>query len=394
MTSKWLKTLAAILAVCISVGASGCNKDGGKDNGTAEGTAESTMEASEEAEAPEKVGFIFHGSADEAGFSAELNSQRLKAVSHSDIETCYIDNVSISDFEGAVKALASAGCTKIFSGSSVYAHALTSTAGKYMDIDFIGYGARLRSVNIFAYTDLPYQGAYAAGMAAAYNSDTEKIGIVVDPDMLYSIPVINAAALGMQLVYSNAVLKTAFATKNDEIDSAVAALTDAGCDVVICYTESTEAADCCERRGVKFIDCRDHTADAADYENMMMYFYCARDSFLLSQLKQIKLDTWEADSYVGTMGNGVVNVSEALPAAKDGTQDILTALKPKIAGGQAYIFEGELKDTSGAIRYMQNSVMDMAEISDMSWYVLGVEILENFRQPITELTENNFEIKS
>lgn len=394
MTSKWLKIIAAALALCVSIGATGCNKDGESGDSAAEGTAEATAESTEEAADPVKVGYIFHGSVDAEGFSSQMNDQRLKALSHSSVESCYIDNVSISDFEGAVEALIDAGCNKIVSSSSVYTNALTTTAGKYMNVDFIGYGCRMRSVNIFAYTEIPYQGAYVAGMAAAYNSENEKIGIVCDPDMLYTVPVINAAALGVQLVYSDAVLDVAFATKNEEIYNAVNALKNDGCDVVLCYTESPAAGQYCELNGINFIDYYDHTADAANYGNMLMYFYCSRDSFYLSQFKQMQLETWEADTYMGTMANGVVNISDALPAAKDGTQDILKALNPKVASGQAYIFSGELKDTKGSIIVMQNDRMQFAEICDMSWYVRGVNILENFRQPVSELTPNSFEIKS
>ncbi len=391
MIAKWMRVLAAGLSLCMLVGMTGCNKDA--ESGSGSETAE-TSESTAEAEDIIKVGYIFHDKVEDGGLSAELNDQRLKAASHSSVETCYIDGVSISDFDGAVKALADAGCSKIVSASPVYTNALTTTAGKYMNIDFIGYGARVRSVNIYAYTDMPYQAAYAAGMAAAYNSSAEKIGVVCDTDMLYAIPVINAAALGMQLVYEDAELKVAFGTKDDEIQKAITALKDSGCDVIICYTASREAANFCESSGIPFIDSLNHTQDAAEYSNMLMYFYSVRDSFFLAQFKQMQLDTWEAASYVGTMANGVINISDALPAAKDGTQDIVAALVPKIASGQAYIFNGELKDTSGVIRYMRNDRMDLSEIYDMSWYVLGVEIIENFRQPISELTPNSFEIKS
>lgn len=390
MIKKWLKPIAALLALCISLTCTACSKEGISDN---EATAESTAEATAEAKEEIKIGYIFHGEVDNPGFTAEMNEQRIKAMSHSSVVTCYIDNVNISDFENAVKTLVNAGCSKIVTCSSVYTHVLTSVAGKYMNVDFIGYGARVRAVNVYAYTDMPFQGAYAAGMAAAYNSETEKVGIVCDPDMLYSIPVINAAALGMQLVYSDAAMKVAFATKPEEIDSAVTALQNEGCDVIICYTESSEAADCCERRGIKFIDSVNHAGNADSYKNMLMYFYCSRDSFFLSQFKEVVLDTWEASSYVGTIANGIVNVSDARPAAKEGTQDILEALIPNIAAGRAYIFEGELKDTTGAIKYMQNTRMDMAEVYDMTWYVLGVEIVENFRQPITELESNELKIQ-
>lgn len=385
MNIKWSKLIAMLLALCMSLCFVGCK--GGSESETTE-----TSESTEEQDDTIKVGFIFHGSADD-GMSALFNEQRLKAQSHSTVETCYIENVMVSDFEAAVKELANAGCKTIVSTSSVYTNVLTSTAGKYMNVDFISYGANMRSVNIFAYTEQSFQGAYVAGMAAAFNSESEKIGVVCDTDMLYSVPFINAAALGMQLVYAEAELKVVFATKPDEIRDAVDELARAGCDTMICYTESAESERYCESKGIKFVSTLDHSKDAAEFENMLMYFYAARDSFYLSQFKKLMLDSWEADSYLGTMSNGVVALSEALPAAKDGTQDILDALIPKLTSGKALIFSGELKDTTGTIKYMQSDVMTITEVYNMSWYVRGVEILANLRQPQTDIVSTPLDIK-
>jgi basic membrane lipoprotein Med (substrate-binding protein (PBP1-ABC) superfamily) len=376
------------------IGATGCS-GGDETSGTGEASETTdTAEVTEEAEEIAKIGFVFHGDASTYSFASEMNDQRLKAAGHSNVETEYVDNISVSGFDDAVKLLVDDGCTQIVSCSSVFTNVLTSTAGKYMNIDFISYGARVRSVNIYAYTEEPFQGSYVAGMAAAYNSETEKIGIVADPDLIYTIPVVNAAALGTQLVYQDAKLVAAYATKDDEIHTAIDALIEDNCDVIICYTESGESEKYCDSKGIKFIGGRDFNENYADYENMLMYYYCSRDSFYLSQFKQITMNNWEADAYVGSMGNGVVNVSDVLPAAKDGTSDIVNALVPKVTNGSAYIFEGELKDTSGNVKYMQGSYMSLSEIYAMDWYVKGVTIVGNYRQPLYDTTSGTPTIKS
>ena len=194
---------------------------------------------------------------------------------------------------------------------------------QYMNINFIDYGSSMRSVNIYAYTEAVYQGAYVAGMVAAFNSDSEKIGMVVDPSMLYTVQVVDAAALGTQIVYSTAQLVTATAHADSEIDKAVDALAAQGCEVIISYTASGETVDYCGKKGIKVIGNLDYTADSADHDTMLMYYYSSRDSFYLSQYKAMQLDTWQPESYMGTLGNGVICISDALPAAKDGTQDIM-----------------------------------------------------------------------
>lgn len=393
MTSRWHKILAALLALCLTAGIAGCSggEQSGSDSSDAAESVESTDSSEPESE-PVKVGYIFHGDAVTDGSTSEINRQRLSAGAHSSVEAMYIDNVSITDFEKAVQTLSAAGCTYIVAGSPIYTTTLAATAGKYMNINFIAYGTTARSANIAAYTEELYQGAYIAGMAAAYNSTTEKIGMVVDTDMLYPIPTINAAALGMQLVYDTAEIVTTFATRDDEIETAVDSLITDGCDVVICYTESRAAAQICQKKGIKFIDSVDHADDSSDFSNMLMYFYCDRSNFFLAEYKKMVLDTWEGDVFTGTMANGSVSVSDALPAAKDGTQDIIGALAPKVTGGLAYIFNGELKDLNGNIKYLKGSYMTSSDIYNMDWYVYGVRLLGNYRQPITDLVENTFEI--
>lgn len=394
MASSWLKRISAALALFLALGTAGCKGGSSPDAATDETqTAQTTQtEETTEEKAPSKVGFIFNSDVD-SGYTAQLNAQRLKAAEHSDISTCYIENVSITDFEGAVKALAADGCDYIVSASPVYDSSLTSVASKYMNVSFIGLGRATNSFNIYACTAQPFQAAYTAGMAAAYNSESEKIGIVADPDMLYATPVVNAAALGMQLVYKDAVMTTAFATKDSEVEAAVDALADAGCDVIICYTESARTADRCEELGVSYISSLDCGADASSRKHLLMYFTTTYESFLLSQYKQISLHTWISQSYTGTTANGCINISAVQPAAKDGTQDIINALLPKLSNGSVYIFEGQLKDTSGTVRYMKNTVMPTEDIYSMTWYVQGVSVIDNFRQPITDLPTNDFEIK-
>lgn len=391
MTSKWLKRLALMLALCMTVGLTACNREG------EESSSEASSGTSDVDEQPRKVGYIFHGSGDNGSFSAEMNVQRVKASNRSSMDTCYIDNVSISDFESAVKQLISVGCTEIVSGCAIYANTLSSLSSKYMNINFISYGALSGPANVSAYTELTYQGAYAAGMAAAFNSNARKIGFVGDMDMAYTVPSVNAAALGMQAVFTSATLYAATATRDNEIEDAIDALIDKGCDVIICYTGSSHSEDYCQRKGIKFIGSHDYKDRESDYSNMLMYYCARRDSYFLAEFKQMQFDTWIPGTYVGDVGNSVIHISEALPAAdsKQGdTQKLLNALVPKLTSGNVYIFSGELKDNTGTIKYIHTDIMSDSEIFDMDWFVEGVESAGDFRELLTDLPPNSFEVKS
>ena len=387
MISKWLKGIAGALVLCVTLCLTGCS---------GETSDESSSDSSgiEEETVPVKVGYIFHDKADDGGVTGQFNLQRQKAARRCDVETVYIEDVSVKDFESAVKALVSDGCTEIVSCSSTFTNALSSISGRYMNVKFINYGATsIGTANVFSFTETAYQGAYVAGIAAAYNSKTQKVGLVADPELLYTYATTNAAALGVRMVFANGTLCVAGATENTEIKQAVDALLDEGCDVIICYTESPYTADYCEQKGVKFIGNLDYSGSEDNYKNMLMYYYAKRDSLFVSQFKQLKMDTWQPDVYKGAMSNGIINISEAQPCADKRTQDIIDEIVPLLTSEKAMIFSGEIKDTLGNVRYMQTDTMTDAQIYSMDWYVLGVEPVGNFRKP-HESPTNSFEIKS
>lgn len=394
MATNWLKKTAAALALCMMFTSVTACSGSDESGGTAEGTAETTAEATAEAEPAAKLGFIYNGSVDGTNFTADCNRQRIAAQQYSNIESEYIENVNVGDYEKAVKMLVEDGCTHIVSGSPVFSHAINPVSQQYMNINFIDYGSSTRSVNIFAYTESIYQAAYIAGVAAAFNSETEKIGMVVDPVMLYSVQCVDAAALGTQLVYSTATLVNAFARADNEIHRAVDALANMGCDVIISYTASGETVDYCNKKGIKVIGNLDYSENAADYENLLMYFYSSRDSFYLSQYKAMELGEWQPESYMGTLGNGVVNVSDALSCAKDGTQDIMNKLIPKVASGAAYIFNDQLKDVNGTIKQREGVAMSTSDILALNWYVEGVNLsLDSFIESKATVESSELVIK-
>lgn len=381
------KILAAAAAALMLVSFTGCNREGDSSSDS------SNIE--EDLLPARKVGYIFQGDASSFGFTSQFCEQRVKAANRCSMETCYIDHVTVSDFEKAVKTLSEAGCTDIVSCNSAFSNVLISTASKYMNLNFIGYGTTGGTANVSPYTEHIFQGAYVAGMAAAFNSNARKIGVIADKNLIYVTPTINAAALGMQIVFAEADLYCATASRDNEIRQAVDELCSNGCDVIICYTATDAAEKYCQQRGVKFISNLDMSGREDEFSKMLMYFYCKRDSYFLAQFKLMQSDKWLSDSYIGTIGNGIVTISPALSdAAKDGTQKIMDALVPKVASGAAPIFSGQLIDNNGVVKTLQTDIMSDDEVYNMDWYVQGVVDLGSFGKPQTSFGDNSFEIKT
>lgn len=389
---KFIKFLAAALSLIMLLGFTGCN------NGTGEDSSSDSSETSDvdTQTITHKVGYIFRESISKGGFAAQMCEQREKASNRTSVETCYIDNVTLSDLEGAVQALSEAGCTDIVTCSATYDNIAGAVAKKYLDLNFICYGSIYSGLNTSAYTDALYQGAYVGGLVAEFNSKAKKIGVVADTALPNAVAVVNAVQLGSNLNQDGgAKVFAASAEKDGEIESAIDKLLENGCDVIVCYTNSPHSADYCEKKGVKFIGCLDYSSSENKYSNMLMYYYAKRDSYFLAQFKSMKLDMFENSEYIGEMSNGVVNVSEAQNnIALDGTQKLIDALVPYLINGNAVVFEGPLKDTDGNVKYLEKDRMTDIEIAKMNWYVQGVSVVGNFRKPQTNVDNNNFEIKS
>lgn len=389
---KWLRAIAAALALVMTLGFTACDKGEGESSSESSNTSGDAEPA-----VVRKVGYIFRESADELTFAGQICEQRERASNRSSVDTCYIDNVPLSQFEDAVAALSEEGCTDIVACSPTYLNVVNSSvAKKYMDLDFICFGDLTDSRNISAYSEAPYQGAYVAGLVASFNSKTKKIGVVADSALPGAYPVINAVRLGTLVVNDGgAEVYVAGAEKNSEIEEAINALLDNDCDVIICYTNSGHSADYCQKKGVKFIGNLDYSEYDVehDYSKMLMYFYCRRDDFFLAQFKAMKLDTWTPDVFIGEMSNNVVNVSSALSEAANGSQHLIDALVPRLTTGSAKVFKGPLKDTNGSTRYLETDVMTDKQIDAMDWYVQGVKRAGNFRQMVPDPPKSSLEIK-
>ena len=389
--SKWMLFLSAVLSLTMTLGFTGCS------NGTGDESSSESSDVSGGEEDPieyHKVGYIFREKVSGGGFAAQICEQRERASNRSSMETCYIDGVTLTDFEEAVKTLSEAGCTDIVSCSPAYANILRTVAKNYMDLNFISFGAITDGINISAYSEAMYQGAYVAGLVAEFNSNAKKIGVVADPALSNMVAVVNAVELGSQINQDGgATVYVAGAEENDDIEKAIDALIGKGCDVIVCYTESNHSAEYCEKKGVEFIGCLDYSERENEYSKMLMYFYCQRDSYFLAQFKSMKMGMWTTQEYIGDMSNSIVNVSSALKEASDGSQELIEALVPYITSGAALVFRGPLKDTNDNFKYLENEILTDAEIAAMNWYVHGVEAVGDFREPNTTIAPSNLEIK-
>ena len=66
---------------------------------------------------------------------------------------------------------------------------------------------------------------------------------------------------------------------------------------------------------------------------------------------------------------------------------------PYLTSGAALVFEGPLRDTNGTLKYLETDILTDAEIASMNWYVEGVEVVGDFRDPNYNVSSGDMEIK-
>ena len=94
---------------------------------------------------------------------------------------------------------------------------------------------------------------------------------------------------------------------------------------------------------------------------------------LYTEQVQAVLDgTWEATSYWGGIADGVVDVSDFGDCVADETKAAVNEAREKIVAGEFDVFEGEIKDQSGAVKVAEGQKLTDEEMLTMMWFVDGV----------------------
>ena len=94
--------------------------------------------------------------------------------------------------------------------------------------------------------------------------------------------------------------------------------------------------------------------------------------FFVSQIKAIKDGTWTNKPYWGPMSDNVVALAPLTANAPEGAQALVDAEKAKILDGSWDVFNGPIKDQTGAVKVAEGSKMTDEEMLSFDWFVEGV----------------------
>ena len=333
-----------------------------------------------------KVGFVYSGFVSDGATNGAFEVARAQIERSLGLETCYVENVLVSEFPEAVNALKDDGCNIIVSCSPKYANSAFRENKTSTDTYFISFGDAGTGAHLTSFGGELYQTANVCGLAAAHNTKTNVIGVVADPGEYNAYGVIDGFALGVaEIMSAKADLRVNWAWSNSksEMEAAVDDLIAQGCDIIMSYMETDYPVRYCADKNVKVIaNCYNMPEIAPD--NYISGYFFNFSTHLVDVIRSIVNDNFNPEVYSGNVASGMVRLVNFGLSSEKGTEDICNKLYEYIKAGNAKVFTGEIKDTDGSVMVEKGQSMTFDNIQKINWLVQSVRKAGTF----TEITDN------
>lgn len=330
------------------------------------------------------VGFIYPGAAAGNAAADYFEAARGEAQRVLGAKTYYVENVLVSQFEQATAALVDKGCNVIVSTDARFANAVYDEAQANKKVNFVSFGGIKSLGNLACFQGEIYKTSYVCGLAAAYNSESNVLGVVADPSVLSVYSLIDGFALGAkELTESNTDVRVnwAWGNRDSETKAAIDNLVSQGCDVIFAASYSKFAVEYCELIGVKVIGMFYNMPELAPNQYISGCF-CNLNIFLLDVLRSVRYSTSGVGIYKGGIKEGAVRVVAINEKAKEGTKEITDKLYELCAEDKAAVFTGEIRDSSNTVKIQKGKTLSKEEICAVDWLEHSIKAENSYCRPI------------
>lgn len=392
-----------LLAGCLIITGTGCN--GGETENPEESTDEQeyvtvtdengapvtneegdivTSILSDEPQEPElKVGFIYAGTAGGDSASKIFEAARSEIERSMDnAHTCYVENVLISQFPDATAALVDAGCNVIVSTSNRFSNVISEEASANRGVYFISFGGNKATGNLGCFQGEMYKGSYVCGLAAAFNSDSNILGVVADSSVMSVYNIVDGFIQGTKELndktHPDVRLNWAWGFSDEENKAAIDDLVAQGCDVIFTATYSEYAVSYCEEIGVKVIGLASNMPELAPTQYLTgCYYYLS--IFLIDQLRNVRYNMGKAPAvYMGGVREKAIRLIDFNESCREGTKEICDVLYQLAFDEKTLIFTGEVKDNNGNVKIEKGATLNTEQIIKIDWLAENVSVEQDF----------------
>lgn len=412
------KALSLLLAGCLIITGTGCN--GGETENPEESTDEQeyvtvtdengapvtneegdvvTSILSEVPQEPElKVGFIYAGTAGGDSASKIFEAARYEIERSLDnAHTCYVENVLVSQFSDATAALVEAGCNVIVSTSNRFSNVISEEASANRKVYFISFGGNEATGNLGCFQGEMYKGSYVCGLAAAFNSDSNILGVVADYSVMSVYNIVDGFIQGTKELNDKTRpdirLNWAWGFSDEENKAAIDDLVAQGCDVIFTATYSEYAVSYCEEIGVKVIGLANDMPELAPTQYLTgCYYYLS--IFLIDQLRNVRYNMGKAPAvYMGGVKEKAVRLIDFNENCREGTKEICDVLYQLAFEEKTLIFTGEVKDNNGNVKIEKGATLTTQQIIKIDWLAENVSVEKDFSAPQLDPVEGSLTVR-
>ena len=332
------------------------------------------------------VGFIYGGEIEGDVMAETMETARLQAEKTLGANTYYIENVLVSQFADAcAKLIEEKDCNVIVACSPKFANSVKTEADANKSVYYISIGGESAAGNLATFQGQMYQSAYVCGMVGAFNSNTNRLGILADITVLGCYSTVNGYIQGAKELTeldTDVRLNWAWSTKDDEVKAAIDDLVSQGCDVIFTCSYSEYAIEYCEKIGVKVIGMSYRTPELAPTQYLTGCYYNF-STYLVDMLRDVRYGTASANIYREGLAAGAVRVVDLNENCKEGTDKIASAMYQLVTENKAAIFAGEIKDKNGTVRVEKGTILTHDEIWRIEWLDGCVNAAGDFTKPVT-----------
>jgi len=375
--------VVAVLALAVvAAGCSSSSSSSSSASGSSTGATGSTGSTSGSAGSPLKVAFIYDGSATDENFNqeADIGRQAVEAQYGSKVQTTFKENVPEGPSATQVaQSLISQGYKLFFVNGTGFETYFQPLAKANPDVRFEEFESAVSGGNYGAYNVNIAEADYLAGMALAAGSKTGHLGIVASFPFPGILTQINGFELGAQAVNPNATLRTVFISSfydPAKETQAAQALVSGGADGLVADLNDGNTCQVAEKAG---IPCIANTLLNGASDGPTTYLTDARfvwTPIMIQVVGDVLAGKTVSDSIFEGYAQGAAALGPDGPAydkwVSPTVQSQMAAKEAALKSGTFNVYQGPLKDQTGAVRVPAGQALAPDQITSIHWAVQGV----------------------
>lgn len=324
-----------------------------------------------------KVGFVMVGPVNDYGYNmAHDRGRQFVQANCKGVQTSFVEKVpENAEAERVMEKMIARGNKLIFSTSYGYLEPAERVAKRHPDVIIMQTWRQGKAKNMGCYAANLFEPLYATGIVAGKMTKKNTIGFVCAHPVPVVLNDINSFALGARSVNPKVKIKVVWTNSwSDPPTEAEAAkgLIDSGCDVLSCVLDSTlTVAKTAEKHNILL------AGTEGDLHDIVPKAWLTGgawnwDKFYADVTRQVQEGKWQQKTFWLGMKEDATVLCPFGKMVPEALKKQALAAAQAVKQGQP-IFKGPLKDSSGKLRLQDGQVADSKWLSEMDFFVAGVE---------------------